>query len=75
MPIRILSDGAPDWEDTVADMLRVIADLTDSADTAISGRFKRDTFEALRQADRDKRSAVEHCLADRGRELHEQRGE
>jgi hypothetical protein len=46
-------DGSPSWEDTVPDVLRVIAELTDPKDTAIKGRFQRanrDTLDQMRQA-------------------------
>jgi hypothetical protein len=52
----------------VADMLAVIANLTDPADTAMSGRFKRDNREVLeqiRQGDREAWPSVEHRLCDR----------
>jgi hypothetical protein len=45
-------DGSPSWEDAVADMLRVIAKLTDPEDTAATGRFNRanrDTLDQMRQ--------------------------
>jgi hypothetical protein len=54
-----------------------ITGLTDPADTATNGRFKRDnrdTFEQMRQADCSAWSAVEHH-ADRDRELPEHRNE
>ena len=59
-------------------MLAVIASLTDPADTAMSERFKRDNREVLeqmRQAKRDAWSTIEHRLADRDRELMDQRNE
>jgi hypothetical protein len=74
VPIRKLPDGAPSWEDPVADVLRAIANLSDPADTAMSGRSKRDnrdTLEQMRQADRDAWSTIEHRLADRDRQLRE----
>jgi hypothetical protein len=49
-------------------MLVASAGLTDPADTATNGRFKRDnrdTLEQMRQADRSAWSAVEQCLDDR----------
>jgi hypothetical protein len=42
-----VADGGPDWEETAADMRAMIADLTDPADTAVGGRFKRDNREVL----------------------------
>jgi hypothetical protein len=51
----------------VADMLAVIANLTDPADTAMSERFKRDNremLEQMRQAKRDAWSTIEHRLGD-----------
>ena len=76
MKIRRLPDGAPDWEEVTADMLRVIADLNDPDDTAINGRFEsgnREVLEQMRQAERDAWSTIEHRLGDRDRELREQR--
>lgn len=67
-------DGSPSWEDTVADMLRLIAELDDPEDTAATGRFKRanrEVLEEMRQADRDAWNTVELRLADRDRELRE----
>jgi len=64
-----------EWGRHVADMLAVIASLTDPADTAMSERFKRDNREVLeqmRQAKRDAWSTIEHRLGDRDRELREQ---
>ena len=52
-PISKHPDGIPSWEHTVADMLRVIAALTDAEDTAATGRFQRanrDTLDQMRQA-------------------------
>jgi hypothetical protein len=74
VPISKWPDGSPSWEDTVADMLRVIAELTDPEDTAATGRFaraNRETLEAMRQADRDAWGTVQHRLGDRDRELRE----
>ena len=39
---RKMADGGPDWEETAADMRDAIATLTDTVDTAMTGRFKRD---------------------------------
>jgi hypothetical protein len=75
VPTRKLPGGEPNWEETVADMLVVIAGLTEPADTAGNGRFKRDNREVLdrmREADRDAWSTVERRLGDRDRELREQ---
>jgi hypothetical protein len=74
VPIHKTCDGAASWEDTVADMLAVIANLTDPADSAMSGRLKRDNCEVLeqmRQAKRDAWWTIEHRLGDRDRELRE----
>ena len=74
VPISKYPDGSPSWEDTVADMLRVIADLTDLDDTVATGRFvnaNRDTLEEMREADRDAWVTVMHRLGDRERELRE----
>jgi hypothetical protein len=64
-----MPDGAPDRKETVAEMLRAIAGLSDPDDTAVGGRFKRDILEQMRQGDRDASTWVEHRLADRDREL------
>jgi hypothetical protein len=55
-------------------MLAAITALSDPADTATSGRFKRanrDALEQIRQADRTAWSALEHQFADRDREFRE----
>ena len=75
VPISKYPDGSTSWEDTVADMLRMIADLTDPEDTAATGRFQRAnraTLDEMRQADRDAWTTVMHRLGDRERELREQ---
>src|SRR5882672_7270913 len=46
-PISKCPDGMPSYEDTVADMLRVIAELIDPEDTAATGRFKRANRDTL----------------------------
>jgi hypothetical protein len=77
LPIRKLSDGAVSWEDTFADMRRVIANLSDPADTAMSGRFRRDNRDTLRQMRRtnpDAGSTVEYRLPDRDCQLRESDG-
>ena len=59
-------------------MRRSVEGLNDPADTAPSGRFKRDnrdTLEKMRKADRDAWLTVEHRLADRDRQLRERRNE
>jgi hypothetical protein len=74
VPLRKMADGCPDWEETAADMRAMIATLTDPADTAVNGRFKRDNgavLDQMRLADRDAWSSVEHRLGDRDRELRE----
>jgi hypothetical protein len=77
IPISKYPDGTPSWEETVADMLRVIAELTDPDDTSVGGRFKRDnrdTLEQMRQAHRNAWSTIEHRLGDCDRELRESNG-
>jgi hypothetical protein len=72
--IRKLPDGGPDWEETAADMRERIATLEEPADTAMSGRFKRDNAEVLdqmRDGDRDAWNSVERRLGERDRELRE----
>ena len=74
VPISKYPDGSISWEDTVADMLRVIADLTDLDDTVATGRFvnaNRAALEEMREADRDAWGTVMHRLGDRERELRE----
>jgi len=74
VPISKYPDGSTSWEDTVADMLRVIADLTDLDDTVATGRFvnaNRAALEEMREADRDAWGTVMHRLGDRERELRE----
>jgi hypothetical protein len=74
VPIRSLPDGAPYYEETAADKRAMIANLTDPADTAMSGRFERenrDTLEAMLQGDRDAWSWDELRLSERDRELRE----
>jgi hypothetical protein len=74
VPIRKLPDGGPDWEETAADMRELIATLTDPADMAMNGRFKRDNRDVLdqmRDGDRDAWNSVELRLADRDRERRE----
>jgi hypothetical protein len=78
VPIRKLPVGGPDWEEPAADMLATIASPTDPAETATNGCAKRDNHDALqqmRQVDRSVWAAGEHRLADRNRELREQRNE
>jgi hypothetical protein len=69
--LKTLADGTtPDWEATVSAMLEIIAGLTDPADTAVGGRYKqvtRDLLDAMRKADRDAWSTIEHRLGDRDR--------
>jgi hypothetical protein len=72
-----MADGGPDWEETAADMRERIATLSDLADTALSGRFKRDNRDVLgqmRDAARDAWNSVEVRLGEKDRELREQRG-
>jgi hypothetical protein len=72
--LRKLPDGGPDWEETAADMRAKIATLTDPADMAMNGRFKRDNAEVLdqmRDGDRDAWVSVEHRLAEQDRERRE----
>jgi len=72
VPISKYPDGSISWEDTVADMVRVIIDLTDPEDAGPAGRFKRanrDTLEEMRLNDRDAWNTVELRLADQYREL------
>jgi hypothetical protein len=59
VPISPYPDGSPAWEDTVADMLRVIDSLTDDDDTALK-QANRDTLDQMRQADRDAWNTLEH---------------
>jgi hypothetical protein len=73
-----LGDGEPDWEETAANMRAIIAKLSNPANTAKGGRFKRDnrdTLQQMPQGDRDAWSSVEHRLGDRDRELREGRNE
>jgi hypothetical protein len=49
VPIRSLPDGAPDWEEIAADMLRVMADLADPNDNPTNGRFNRESPEVLEE--------------------------
>jgi hypothetical protein len=75
VPISRYPDGAPSWEDTVADMRRVIGELSEIEDTAATGRFvqaNRETLDEMREADRDAWGTVMHRLGDRERELREQ---
>jgi hypothetical protein len=77
VPVSKFPDGSTSWEDTVADMVRVIIDLTDPEDAAPTGRFKRanrETLEEMRLNDRDAWNTVELRLADQYRELREQHG-
>ena len=56
MPISKYPDASTSWEDTVADMLRVIADLTDLEEHREHWPLQarnRDALEEMRQADRD----------------------
>jgi hypothetical protein len=75
VPNRKLPDRGPDLEETAAEMLAAIMSLTDPADTATNGHFERDNRDTLEQMQRSAWSAVEHQLADRDRELREQRNE
>ena len=69
--LKTLADGTtPDWKATVSAMLEIIAGLTDPVDTAVGGSFKqvtRDLLDAMRKADRDAWSTIEHRLGDRDR--------
>jgi hypothetical protein len=47
--IRRLPDGAPDWDETTADMQRMIAGVADPDDTCVCGRFKRENREVLEE--------------------------
>jgi hypothetical protein len=69
VPSRKLLDRGPDLEETAAEMLAAITSLTDPADTATNGQFKRDNRDTLEQMRRSAWSAVKHQLADRDREL------
>jgi integrase/recombinase XerD len=75
VPIHKAAGGKIDWQGTARDMLAAIAELTNPADTAATGRFNRanrDTLDQMRQADRDAWGAVMHRLGHRDRELREQ---
>ena len=72
MPCRSTGCRPPrDRLETMAEMLRVIADL---ADPAMSGRFNRDVLDQMHEGDRDAWLSVERRLADRDRELREGNG-
>jgi len=74
VPISKYPDASTSLEDTVADMLRVIADLTDLEEHREHWPLQarnRDALEEMRQADRDAWTTVMHRLGDRDRELRE----
>ena len=66
VPISPYPDGSPVWEDTVADTLRVIADLRDPATTRrLAGSSTPIATRSTRWDDRDAWNTVELRLAGR----------